>query len=223
MDCSPPGFSVHGDFPGKNNGVGCHFLLQRIFPTQRLNPCLRHCRQILYCGAPGEAPPTRFCSLIFSSVCIDHLRLCLCFSQSTIKQIIFTMLKKRERLFTEVKGNMKWDEGAREWQLYGVMVTVGLKSQNEQKLFPEPLKLGPGKWGRWTGAVVTGCSHHQNLGTQTGEERPGHVSTKFSDLPHSPPRTLSGKPGWWTLNEAQRRQFYLSACWLQNRAEKDLC
>ena len=28
MDCSPPGFSVHGDFPGKNTGVGCHFLLQ---------------------------------------------------------------------------------------------------------------------------------------------------------------------------------------------------
>ena len=28
MDCSPPGFSVHGDSPGKNTGVGCHALLQ---------------------------------------------------------------------------------------------------------------------------------------------------------------------------------------------------
>ena len=28
MDCSPPGFSVHGDPPGKNTGEGCHFLLQ---------------------------------------------------------------------------------------------------------------------------------------------------------------------------------------------------
>ena len=28
------------DFLGKNTGVGCHFLLQRIFPTQGLNPCL---------------------------------------------------------------------------------------------------------------------------------------------------------------------------------------
>ena len=26
-DCSPPGFSVHGDFPGKNTGMGCHFIL----------------------------------------------------------------------------------------------------------------------------------------------------------------------------------------------------
>ena len=27
-------------FSSKNTGVGCHFLLQGIFPTQGLNPCL---------------------------------------------------------------------------------------------------------------------------------------------------------------------------------------
>ena len=32
------------NFPGKNIGVGCHSLLQRIFPTQRLNLGLLHCR-----------------------------------------------------------------------------------------------------------------------------------------------------------------------------------
>ena len=47
MDCSLPGFSVCGDSPGKNTGVRCHVLLQRIFPTQGLNPSLPHCRQIL--------------------------------------------------------------------------------------------------------------------------------------------------------------------------------
>ena len=36
------------DFPGKNTGVGCHFLLQGIFPTQELNRGLPHCRQTLY-------------------------------------------------------------------------------------------------------------------------------------------------------------------------------
>jgi len=36
------------DYPGKNTGVGCHFLLPGIFPTQGLNPCLLHRRQILY-------------------------------------------------------------------------------------------------------------------------------------------------------------------------------
>ena len=28
IDCSLPGSCVHGDSPGKNTGVGCHFLLQ---------------------------------------------------------------------------------------------------------------------------------------------------------------------------------------------------
>ena len=36
------------DSPGKNNGVGCHSLLQGIFPTQGSNPGLLHCRQIIY-------------------------------------------------------------------------------------------------------------------------------------------------------------------------------
>ena len=35
------------DSPGKNTGVGCHFLLQAIFPTQGSNPGLPHCRQTL--------------------------------------------------------------------------------------------------------------------------------------------------------------------------------
>ena len=46
------------DFPGKDSGVGCHFLLQGIFPTQGLNPGLLHCREILYQlsykGSPKE-------------------------------------------------------------------------------------------------------------------------------------------------------------------------
>ena len=36
-DYSPSGSSIHGIFQGKNTGVGCHSLLQGIFPTQRLN------------------------------------------------------------------------------------------------------------------------------------------------------------------------------------------
>ena len=48
MDYHPPGSSIHGDSPGKNTGVGCHALLQGIFPTQGSNPGLLHCRWILY-------------------------------------------------------------------------------------------------------------------------------------------------------------------------------
>ena len=35
-------------FPGKNTGVGCHFLLQEIFQSQGLNLGLPNCRQTLY-------------------------------------------------------------------------------------------------------------------------------------------------------------------------------
>ena len=48
MDYSPPGFSVLGDSPGQNTGVGCHALLQGIFLTQGLNPGFPHCGWILY-------------------------------------------------------------------------------------------------------------------------------------------------------------------------------
>ena len=47
-DCSLPSSSIHVDSPGKNSGVGCHALLQGIFPTQESNPGLQNCRQILY-------------------------------------------------------------------------------------------------------------------------------------------------------------------------------
>ena len=56
MDCSPPGFSVHGDSPGNNARVGCHALLQGIFPIQGSNPGLPHCRQILYCLSHQGSP-----------------------------------------------------------------------------------------------------------------------------------------------------------------------
>ena len=36
------------DFLGKGTGVGCHFLLQGIFPTQGSSPGLLHCKWILY-------------------------------------------------------------------------------------------------------------------------------------------------------------------------------
>ena len=51
-------FATHGlkptrllhpwNFLGKSTGVGCHFLLQEIFPTQGSNLGLPHCRQMLY-------------------------------------------------------------------------------------------------------------------------------------------------------------------------------
>ena len=45
-------------FPGKNIGMGCHFLLQRIFLTQGSNVCLLHWQAnslpLSYLGSPQE-------------------------------------------------------------------------------------------------------------------------------------------------------------------------
>ena len=46
--CDPTRLHRPWDFPGKNTGVGCHFLLQKIFPNQGSNLGLLHCRQTLY-------------------------------------------------------------------------------------------------------------------------------------------------------------------------------
>ena len=54
VDCSPLGSSVHGDFPGKNTGVGCHFLLQEIFLTQGSNLRLLHWQ---VGSLPADEPP----------------------------------------------------------------------------------------------------------------------------------------------------------------------
>ena len=56
IDCSLTGSFVHGNSLGKSTGVGFHALLQGIFPTQRLNLGLLHCRQILYCLSHQETP-----------------------------------------------------------------------------------------------------------------------------------------------------------------------
>ena len=62
-DCRPPGSSVHGNSPGKNTGVGCHSLLQGIFPLQGSKLGLLHCRPILYLlshqGSPLEKGNSR--------------------------------------------------------------------------------------------------------------------------------------------------------------------
>ena len=62
MDCSLTKFLCTWAFPGKNTGVGCHFLVQGTFPTQESNLSLLHCRQTLYLrshqGSPCHVKPT---------------------------------------------------------------------------------------------------------------------------------------------------------------------
>ena len=56
MDCSLPGSSVHGDSPGKNTEVGCHALLQGVFPIQGSKPGLCIAGRFFYCLSHQESP-----------------------------------------------------------------------------------------------------------------------------------------------------------------------
>ena len=54
-ELQPAMFLCPWDFPGKNTGVGCPFLLQGIFPTQGSNlclSCLLHCGRVLLLAEP---------------------------------------------------------------------------------------------------------------------------------------------------------------------------
>ena len=63
--------------PGKNTGVGCYFLLQGIFLTQRWNLGLPHCRQILYClshpNAPLNPPPFHSSLCLMGLTCTEFI------------------------------------------------------------------------------------------------------------------------------------------------------
>ena len=91
MDCSLPGSSVHRDSPDKNTGVGCHALLQGIFPTQGSNLGLPHCRQILYCPSHWGSPVSE---QIKSS----------CFKQPGLVEL----LDKIQEIFLETQWDPSW-------------------------------------------------------------------------------------------------------------------
>ena len=78
MDCSQPGSSVHRDFPGKNTGLGCHFLLQGIFPTQGLNLVSFLAGRFFTTEPPGKPVKIiNFTKTVWFSSCLN-CRFCRC-------------------------------------------------------------------------------------------------------------------------------------------------
>ena len=57
LNCSLPASSCPWDFPGTNTRVGCHSLLQGIFPNQGSNPGLLHPPQTIKVGSLLSEPP----------------------------------------------------------------------------------------------------------------------------------------------------------------------
>ena len=91
MDYSPPGCSVYGILQVRIlEWVAIPF--SEIFPTQRLNPGLLHCRWILYClthlGSPKSGKyilikntqflPKKYCGYVISQIYICHITTIYC-------------------------------------------------------------------------------------------------------------------------------------------------
>ena len=89
----PSGFSVHGDFPGKNIGVGCHFRLQGIFLTQGSNLGPLHCRQSLSCLNHQGSP----CMVITCHFYVYILVLGKTILKKSLKRIAFRAINSKSQ------------------------------------------------------------------------------------------------------------------------------
>ena len=69
----PARFLCPWEFPVKHTGVGYHFLLQGIFPTQRSNPGLLPCRQIL-CHLSQQGIPCIQLITYYDHMCVLKIK-----------------------------------------------------------------------------------------------------------------------------------------------------
>ena len=115
MDCSQPDSSVHGDSPGKSTGVGCHALLQGIFPTQGSNPCLL-CLLHWQAGSLPLGPPVNpYFSLMFPNLPFLPVREMIIFelgffqcSISSSRKSIMASKKNKVLLLQVCKNLQEW-------------------------------------------------------------------------------------------------------------------
>ena len=130
MDCSPPGSSVLGDSPGQNIGVGCHVLLQGIFPTQGSKPGLPHCRWTLYhLSHKGSPRIMEWIAYPFSSdlPCIAGI---VFTSWATINNTYNSIIKRQLT---------KWKNGQRIWM-----------NISPKKIYRCPLRTWKDAQGHWS-------------------------------------------------------------------------
>ena len=98
------------DSPGKSTGVGCHFLLQGIFPTRGQNPCLLHWQAGFVCLfflTTGEAQRKRISHISFS-----YLQCPSGISYSIIYFVpLLCLCQKRVTLFGAKSNFQEWTQG----------------------------------------------------------------------------------------------------------------
>ena len=84
----PTGLLCPWDSPGKNTGMGRHFLFQVIFPTQGSNPGPPHCGQMLKPLSHQGSPTNIFISTIFRR---KYSYLCFVSIFNSLKEKMFSL------------------------------------------------------------------------------------------------------------------------------------
>ena len=122
------------DSPGKNTGVGCHFLLQGIFQTQGLNPCLLHWQSDSLSLSHQGSPQSKNIMLSFSTTGLVFSKIYQAFA-THISLLVLGNFKfqgaesdsedlrqKVDGLTHGIQGNVEW---VKHWR--GVNITVPQK------------------------------------------------------------------------------------------------
>ena len=129
MDCSPSGSSVHRIFPGRNAGVGCHFLLQGTFPTRGWNLRLHGWQEAsLPLSQPGSPECTPRCvnaSAASKKTLFQHV---------IYSQGLYTFQMTSPGLLVHKKIS-KWDTHWLMWQITGFAKWKRTKTGRENILF----------------------------------------------------------------------------------------
>ena len=120
----PTRFLCPWDFPGKNTGVGCHFLLQGIFQAQGSNPGLLHCRQMLYPLSHQGSP---------------YMYICVCIYTHTHFLFIFFSILFYLRILNAVPYTIQWDLVLYPFSIYNTLCLLIPNSQSFPPLLTSPL------------------------------------------------------------------------------------
>ena len=127
------------DFPGKNTGVGCHFLLQEIFPTQGLNPGLPCCKQTLYHLVHQAS--------LHQRVGVQFLRCytTLSFSSITVSVFLFGICSQRTKIFIIKSWDLLqgqqvnlWSAEIVLWNCSLIVMKIVAQSLSHVQLFASP-------------------------------------------------------------------------------------
>ena len=107
IDGSPPGFPRPWDSPGKNTGVGCHFLLQcmKVKSESKVAQSCVTLRDPMDCSPPGssihgifQARVLEWGAIAFFSICGQIIAICLLSSFQQVKFCLEYLMDKLYRL-----------------------------------------------------------------------------------------------------------------------------